>query len=261
MPLVWLAFSILYLLFALSIEPRRMPADREGWDPGAAAMPIGIGVVMTAVSLYLVVTDRAPRRSRGEGSEQSSAEQSGLEPTAPAKAKDSAVSATPAGLDAPTAAIGILAALTTGSAFAYIVFFRILGFVAATALLLVTLSYFYSRRRIVPGDLPEFLAAAVASVTASGALFLAGRWAIRWAAYFGRTGQVELLSNRLVTAVLAIAIWGVVLVPLHRCAGRRVSSLHPGAYRSTVVAVLTTLGFWLVFQHIFRVALPAGVLS
>ena len=51
----FLIFSILYIIFGFSIEQRRMIGDRQGWDPGSRAIPIGTGFIMLIVSMYIIL--------------------------------------------------------------------------------------------------------------------------------------------------------------------------------------------------------------
>ena len=234
MPLAWLVFSIIYLLFAMSIEPRRMPADREGWDPGSNAIPIGIGYIMVAVSAYLVISDRNPAVAR---------------PRRPAPSA------------APAADVPALIAVTVAATVAYIAAFRGAGFVIATTVLMMTLTYFYTLQRVRLSDVPNYVGWLLPSLVTTIGLYSLGRWIIRWTQYFGRTLGIEILRNRLFTAVLALAAWAVVTGPLYAVARRHgLWKSTPGS-RAAIVTCITTLGLYLVFQQIFRVSLPGGFIA
>ena len=238
MPLAWLAFSIIYLFFAMSIEPRRMPADREGWDPGSNAVPIAIGYVMVAVSTYLIITDRKrPSAERRTAS--------------PADTEDIV----------QTADVRSLILLTIVTTVAYILVFRGAGFVIATTILMLTLTYFYTLQQVRLSDVPEYVRSMTATLLINVLLYSLGRWIIRWTQYFGRTWEVDLLRNRLFTALLAVTAWALVCVPIYLMVRRRnLWRSGPGS-RAAVVTCVTTLGLYLVFQQIFRVALPGGFIA
>lgn len=241
MPLAWLAFSIIYLLFALSIEPRRMPADREGWDPGSNAIPVGIGYVMVAASAYLVITDRRkPVKKAASGK------------------KESVADALPT-TEAPDVKALIL--LTIGTTVFYILLFRVAGFVISTTVLMLTLTYFYLRQRVRVAHLGEYLRSLGGALLTNVLLYSLGRWIIRWTQYFGRTWGVELLRNRLFTALLALAAWALIVAPIYIVIRRRKLWTDSSGTRAALAACITTLGLYLVFQQIFRVSLPGGFIA
>ena len=255
MPLAWLAFSIIYLLFALSIEPRRMPADREGWDPGSNAIPVGIGYVMVAVSAYLVITDRRkPAKAVSAGETRVAKEGAASEGVA----KEGAAGAVPA---AEVPDVKALILLTIGTTVLYIMVFRVAGFVISTTVLMLTLTYFYLRQRVRLAYLGEYLRSLGGALITNVLLYSLGRWIIRWTQYFGRTWGVELLRNRLFTAVLALAAWAVIVVPIYLVIRHRKLWTDSSGTRAALAACITTLGLYLVFQQIFRVALPGGFIA
>lgn len=262
MPLAWLAFSIIYLLFALSIEPRRMPADREGWDPGSNAIPVGIGYVMVAVSAYLVVTDRrkpakaAPAAEETVGKGAGGRKDTGHRESA---AQPPATAQSPPVGEVPDVKALIL--LTIATTVLYIMVFRVAGFVVSTTVLMLTLTYFYLRQRVRLAYLGEYLRSLGGALVTNVLLYSLGRWIIRWTQYFGRTWGVELLRNRLFTALLALAAWAVIVAPIYLVIRRRRLWTDSTGTRAALAACITTLGLYLVFQQIFRVALPGGFIA
>lgn len=240
MPLAWLVFSLWYLIFALSIEARRMPADREGWDPGSNAVPVGLGIIMVAVSLYLVFTDRGQAR---------------VGRPAPAAAD---AGETPRRDNGNARALRRLTTLTLIVTTAYILMFRWAGFVLSTTILMVTLTFFFSRGDMHRSDLGRYGTTLGATALATVALYSLGRWIIRWTQYYGRTLDIELFRNRLFTALLALAAWALIIAPAMAIARRHGIRFNQPGTRAAVVSAVTTLGLYLVFQQIFRVALPGG---
>ncbi|MFP4430694.1 MAG: tripartite tricarboxylate transporter TctB family protein [Spirochaetaceae bacterium] len=246
MPLAWLAFSIIYLLFAFSIEARKMPQDREGWDPGSNALPIGIGYLMVALSGYLLVTDRKGPRNKPDHGEPN---------------KEPRVD--PGTLPDEPADVRALIILTLITTLLYILTFRMLGFVVSTTFLLHTLTYFYLKKLVRPSDFGEY-GLSLAIVAFINVLFYSlGRWIIRWMQYFGRIHEIGVLQNRLVTALLAATAWSIVAAPIILVMNRRRKRLHSSSVgdRAAVAACFSTLGLYLVFQQIFRVALPGGIVA
>ncbi len=242
MPLAWLVFSLWYLIFAFSIEARRMPADREGWDPGSNAVPVGLGIIMVVVSLYLVLSDRGTLRTN-----QPAAEVAG--PATPVSSRET---------DGNDRALRRLTVLTLVVTAIYILIFRWSGFVLSTTALMVTLTFFFSRGDTHLADLPRFGMTLGATALVTVALYSLGRWIIRWTQYYGRTLDIELFRNRLFTALLALAAWALVVAPAMAIARRRGVRFNRPGTRAAVVSAVTTLGLYLVFQQIFRVALPGG---
>ena len=242
MPLAWLVFSLWYLIFALSIEARRMPADREGWDPGSNAVPVGLGIIMVVVSLYLVFSDRGTLRA-----EHPAAAAPGTAPETVARENS-----------AHAGALRRMTTLTLIVTIAYILIFRWAGFVLSTTILMVTLTFFYSRGDIRRSDLARYGATLGATALTTVALYSLGRWIIRWTQFYGRTLDIALFRNRLFTALLALVAWTLVVAPAMAIARRRGVRFNRPGTRAAVVSAITTLGLYLVFQQIFRVALPGG---
>ena len=62
---------------------------------------------------------------------------------------------------------------------------------------------------------------------------------------------------------MALAAWLILMLPVLIVMRRRRRKLQPSsvAARAAVAACFTTLGFYLVFQQIFRVALPGGIVA
>lgn len=236
MPLVWLAFSIAYIIFSLSIDPRKMPADREGWDPGSNAMPLGVGYVMAAMSGYLVITDR--KRPQADTSE----------------------------TDVPHAAddgrdVKRLVLATIIIALIYITTFRFLGFVITSTFLVMSLTYLYIKQHVSFSDIGEYLGFLVVSLLANAILYSFGRWLMRWMQYYGRTLEIAPLQNRMVVGLIALAAWSLLIAPVYLLIRRTGSWKQSAGSRAALTASLTTLGFYLVFQQVFRVALPPGLLA
>ncbi|GAF82731.1 unnamed protein product, partial [marine sediment metagenome] len=86
-----------------------MIGDEMGWDPGSRAMPIGIGFLMLGVSIYLFFKER----------------KSGEEEIT---------------LDFASKKLIIITIMLS---ILYILFFRFVGFVLSTNILLFALIYFY----------------------------------------------------------------------------------------------------------------------
>ncbi len=257
MPLAWLVFSIAYLLFSLTIEERRMPGG--DWDPGSAALPTGVAVVMIACSAYLVLKEnvvgaRDSKKRRAVNGESSPGETRGR-------------------LFGATERLIIMTVLLLS---AYVLSFRTVGFVITTTVMLLMLTYFYSL-----GDVrwePAFKFAKPLGLTTvfTVLVFHLGVTALRWTRYFGRIWELDLLRSRPVSALIGLVLWAVLLLPMFlyirpKLRRRREAASEAGALadaaqhralsRAMILSVITTLALYLVFQQLFRVALPMGVLG
>lgn len=233
MPLAWLLFSIVYLVFIVGIEDRQMPGAQ--WDPGSTALPMGVAVVMVICSLYLAVKEFAGAR--------------GHSGTAAADSTDHATRR--------------LAALSVISTIAYVLAFRALGYVVSTTLMLYLLTFYYQLGDLRPVYASVALRYAIYSIVGTAALYALGVWALRWVRYFGRIYEIPILRERAFSAVIGALIWTAILYPVFRRLLRGVTQEQRPireARRALVLATTTTLALFLVFQQLFRVSLAAGVL-
>ncbi len=117
MPLGWLLFSLGFLAFSLTMETTAMIGDTRGYDPGGKAVPVVASASMAVLSLWQLVRERMRQTSHENA-------------------------ATPAWL-----VMGYIAVSA-----AYIVFFRTLGYMLSTCLLIFWLTMFNLRAsNTIPG--------------------------------------------------------------------------------------------------------------
>lgn len=247
MPPAWFLFSVVYLVFILGIEDRQMPG--ADWDPGSTALPMGVAVFMILCSLYLTAKDvigvRALRRTTADP------DSSGSEPSR------SAVSTTP---DRATRRLAWLSVIST---IAYVLAFRVLGFVISTTIMLYVLTFYYQLGDLRPTYSRVAIRYAIFSVFGTAALYALGVWALRWVRYFGRIYEIPILRERAFSAIVGALIWIGILYPVFRRVLRDNKSRSQPireARRALVLATTTTLALFLVFQQLFRVTLAAGIL-
>ncbi len=242
MPLAWLAFSIMYLITMLSIEERRMPGAQ--WDPGSTALPLGVAVAMIVLAGLLVVRDTKLPSAPGQ-SDASAAE--------PETAEDLATRRL-------TIATGII---TIG----YILIFRQIGYVVSTTLLVFLLTYWYQLGNVSLSSVGVLIKYTAGSVVTGAVSFAIGVWLLAWVRYFGRIWEVDILRNRTFAAFLGLVFWSALLVPLFRFMIRRApagdskaDAQSRAARGALILSVATTLLVYLIFQQVFRVSLPEGIL-
>jgi hypothetical protein len=225
-PLAFLLVSLLYLAFSFSLEERRMIGDEKQWDPGSRSLPMAMGFLMLGLSLYLVVKETLPARE---------------ERPVPAGARR-------------------LVVLTIAASLAYILVFRRLGFILATALLLFTLVYFNRRQDVRLNQLPGYAAGAAAGTALALLIYSAGRLLTRGLFAWGRAHGSALLAGNIFAAFLTALLMAALFGALAALARRVLRT--PGA-RETFGAVLlaagVTEGLYLVFKQIFLVSLPGGI--
>lgn len=226
-PLVFLVVSLLYLAFSFSLEQHRMIGDERGWDPGSRALPIAMGFLMLGLSTYLIFKETAKEQAEGS---------------------------------VPTGARHLIV-LTILLSVLYILFFRALGFILSTAMLLFTLIYFNYHGDIRLKLFPGFAAGLVSSTAFVLLVYTAGRFITRSLFYLGRARGFELLTSKVFSAftvfVFVALMFAVLLVSLRK-------TVNKPRVRSVLVAGLTaagvTEGLYLVFKQIFLVSLARGIL-
>jgi len=171
---VFLIFSILYIIFGFSIERRRMIGDQQGWDPGSRAIPIGMGLLMLFVSLYIVVFKK---------------EKEAVEKKSPS--------------DNASRRLVILAIAIS---ILYILLFRRAGFVVMTVFLLFTLIYFSYRRDVKWAYISEYIYGFIVSEIFIIFIYSMGRYITRFLIRSGRENKIGFLSNRLFTSAVIVIL-------------------------------------------------------
>ncbi len=250
------------------------------WDPGSTALPVATAVVMIACSLYLTLkeylTNREREKAAAPGDGRAAAPQTKPRREAPAHSRSETAADPRATLRLSMLTVAVLAIYVAG--------FRQLGFVLTTSALLFTLTYYYQLGDVRLRAVHVLLRHGGLGVLATLVVFYLGVTALRWSRYFGRIWEVEILRNRAFTAFLGVLLWAAVLLPVFLYVKRRYLDGVPreaeqaqergpseinergvvyrtAAWRALMIAVPTTLLLYLVFQQLFRVALPLGVLA
>ncbi len=256
-PLVFMALSVLYLVFALTLKERHMIGDVRGWDPGSRFLPVGVGALGLAVSAYLFVREllKAGGRRRKGGAP--------APPRAPSTPRPGTLR--PGGPPAAPAAEPVrpaagLVVFAVAATLLYIATFRLLGFILGTNLLLFLLVYFSFRREVrLEMALPAAWGAAASSAFVL-VLYSLGRLVTRSMVLYGKRADLELLTNKPLTAAAALLAAGVpylLVLLLTRKAGRREAARHWRTAFLTAPAV--TEIFYLVFRQVFLVSLARGL--
>ncbi len=238
------------------------------WDPGSTALPSGVAVVMIGCSLYLLLKDvRESVRSRGHD-ESLGKNGDGF---ITEKSHDPEAGGVRAERRMLSATVRLIA-VTVLVLLAYVLSFRAIGFVISTTVMLFTLTYFYELGDVRVNVARHFVRYGIIATVITVVLFHIGVTALQWTRYFGRLWEIELLRSRAFTALLGLLLWSVLLWPVFVVMKRRFSfgkgpriPLPGGAQqaaavtRASILAVSTTLLLYLVFQQLFRVALPTGL--
>ena len=228
-PILFVGVAIFYLIFGFSLEQRRMIADEKGWDPGSKAMPIGIGILMLGLSIYLTL-----KEVKSEDTEE--------KPLDPGSVK--------------------LIGLTITMAVLYILGFRYVGFVLSTQMLLFTLVYFNGKGDIAWNMMPNFLIGASVCNGFVLIIYSTGRYMIRSLFLLGKQSGLEILTSRLfITGTTFIALAGLMFV-LWIVLNRTLKSEHSrNLITPLFIATGTTEFLYLIFKQIFWVSLTQGFID
>ncbi len=228
-PVVFVLVAILYVAFGFSLEQRRMIGDERGWDPGSRAMPIGTGLLMLGISIYLFFKESAAAGGEKRG---------------------------------PDTASVKLVALTIALSIVYILSFRYLGFLLSTYFLLVTLFYFNAAGDIGWKLIPRFMAGAGVGCAFTLLLYSLGRTITRYLVLSGKRSKMEVLSNRLFTTGITFAVLSVLFIISLGIGGKYLKSKTSRRMITAVgVSAATTELLYLVFKQIFWVSLAKGIID
>ncbi|MFB0508489.1 MAG: tripartite tricarboxylate transporter TctB family protein [Thermodesulfobacteriota bacterium] len=227
-PRVFILISIFYLIFAFSLEERRMIGDERGWDPGSRALPIGTGVIMLATSIYLTLREKPAAES-------------------------------PEKLDEGSARLILL---TIALTVFYILLFRTTGFILSTNALLFTLIYFNYRKGMEWHMVPGF---GLGFVLSSGFVLLIyslGRFITRSLVLYGKRSDLELFSGKLFTSGVTVVILALIFLATLFISGKITRSAEGKYIRiSALTAPAVTEILYLVFKQIFLVRLAKGLIT
>ena len=228
-PRVFIAVSLLYLLFTFSLEERRMIGDVRGRDPGSRAIPVGIAFVMLATSGYLTYQERKQVKEEGGPLESSIKKLIGL-----------------------TILLSIL----------YILSFRFLGFVLSTHLLLFTLVYFSYEQDVRWPMVPGFFLGLLLSTGFMILFYSIGRYITHHLFLASERSDLPVLAGKLFTSgatSLVLCVIFVTLLFLMRKALRapRIRVLLAAAF----VAIGITEFLYIVFKQLFFVSLAQGLIG
>ena len=227
-PIAFIIISLLYIVFSFTVEERKMIGDVRGWDPGSRAMPIGIGFVMLAASVYLTYKER---RSPAQEEE---------------RQKPSIIK---------------LVILTILLSTFYILCFRFLGFIISTHILLFTLIYFNYQQDIRWDMIPAFSLGLLISTCGMILFYSIGRYISRYLFLLGRKLDIPMLKGKIFTAgipfVVLLIIFAILLLLLRK-------AIKKGKYHIPLVAGFTAIGatefLFIVFKQIFWVSLVKGLI-
>ena len=226
-PIVFIFFSLLYIILSFSIEQRKMIGDEMGWDPGSRAMPLGIGFLMLGVSIYLFFKER----------------KSGEEEIT---------------LDSASKKLIILTIMLS---ILYILFFRFVGFILSTNVLLFALIYFYYKRDIRWNMIQNFSIGLFLSVGLMILFYSIGRFTTRFLFLIGRNSNIEIFSGRLfitgVTFLILLFIFFTILL-LFRKVIKNENFRIP--LLSGFIAIGVTEFIYIIFKQIFWVSLAKGLI-
>jgi len=226
-PIVFIFFSLLYIILSFSIEQRKMIGDEMGWDPGSRAMPIGIGFLMLGVSIYLFFKER----------------KSGEEEIT---------------LDFASKKLIIITIMLS---ILYILFFRFVGFVLSTNILLFALIYFYYKRDIRWNMIQNFSIGLFLSVGLMILFYSIGRFTTRFLFLIGRNSNIEIFSGRLfitgVTFLVLLLIFFTMLLLFKKVIKNKNFRIP---LLSGFIAVGVTEFIYIIFKQIFWVSLAKGLI-
>ena len=226
-PIVFIFFSLLYIILSFSIEQRKMIGDEMGWDPGSRAMPIGIGFLMLGVSIYLFFKER----------------KSGEEEIT---------------LDSASKKLIIITIMLS---ILYILFFRFVGFILSTNVLLFTLIYFYYKRDIKWNMMRNFSIGLLASTGTMILFYSIGRFVTHFLFLIGGRSNFEIFSGRLfmtgVTFLVLLFIFFTMLLLFRK-------AIKNENFRIPLLSGFITIGvtefIYIIFKQIFWVSLAKGLI-
>jgi len=227
-PIAFILASLLYLLLSFSLEQKRMIGDELGWDPGPRALPLGTGLLMLGLSLYLLFKEwkAAPAAKVGDP------------------------------------AILRLIVLTLIVTVLYIVAFKPVGFILATALFLFTLGYFNYKQDVRLAMTADFIKGLAGCAAFTLFVYSAGKWVTRFFFTLGRQTRQQLFTGRVFAAGVSLAVCVLFLFLavflLKRLRGGR-ASLSKSAV-SALTATGTTEILYICFKQLFLVSLASGLI-
>ena len=225
---MFILISIFYLIFAFSLEERRMIGDERGWDPGSRALPIGTGVIMLATSIYLTLREKPAAESPeslGKGSAR-------------------------------------LIVLTIALTVLYILFFKTTGFILSTNALLFTLIYFNYRKGMEWHMVSGFGLGLVVSSGFVVLVYSIGRFITRSLVLYGKRSDLELISGKLFSSGVTLVILALIFLVTLLISGKITRSTEAKYLRiSALTAPAVTEILYLVFKQIFLVRLAKGLIT
>jgi len=227
-PLIFVVVSILYIVFGFSLEQRRMIGDERGWDPGSRAMPLGLGFLLLGLSIYLAL-----KKEQSEEDEENQPDPGSIK----------------------------LISLTITLSILYILFFRYVGFIFSTNILLFTLIYFNYKTDITWDAIPNCLFGILVSTGFILLLYSIGRFITRFLFLTGKRSNIEILTNRLsMTGITLIVLTGIFLITLFLVKKIMKSEQSKIFFNAVFIATGVTEFLYLVFKQIFWVSLAKGII-
>ena len=227
---IFIVVSLLYLGFVFTIEQQQMIGDQAGWDPGSRAVPLGLGLLMLVLSVYIFFKEQ---RSQSDGE----------------------VSSFPNGETRGLIAASVVAAVL------YVLLFRFVGFILLTAVLVYSLSFFNRRAAVRRNELGLYGTGLIITAGFTLAVYSVVRLVSRWLFLYGRQLQIELLKDNLFRAAIGLLFAaGMFAGALFSTRGLVKSKQGRDCRSAAAVAAGTTILVYLVFKQVFTVDLAGGII-
>jgi len=230
-PLFFVVLSLLYLIYAVTMEDSRMIGDEVGGDPGGKLLPLALAIFMIVASLYLFLTDTVKGAPRKMGKPERS-----------------------------------LFILTLALTIAYVLFNRSLGFILSTCCLLFCLCFANSRGGLRRDELKLGGLWLLLTLLFQVGLYSLGRYITRSLMFAGRSGAApEWVGNIGFTAFVTTAALAGICILLIFASRKPLSAEKAGAavhdaWVSALVAVISTQLLFIVFRQLFFVGLTSGLI-
>ena len=225
--LVFFLLGIGYLAFALKTEATRMIGDAFGYDPGGRLFLVLAGTVMLLCSAVLLLRQWS-------------------EPPKPA----------------PEDNAPVISTLVVGNIVVAVVFilgFRFLGYIVASALLVSTLICFNQRQLNNSPSLGGILVANIATLIGLIVIYTIGRRVVKLCFAFARNNDLPILREPIYQAgaVLFVTTGAFLCLcwVLHKISIDRQQRL------AILISIGIVYGIYVLFRLVFLVQLPNGIIS
>lgn len=231
-PFAFAIVSMLYIAYILALGDSRMLGDEIGGDPGGMIIPLLLGVFMLISSVYIFLTDK-----KNEKQEEMSPVERRL-----------------------FWGVVIIAVL-------YVAMARMLGFVLSTSLAFYILVFLNYRQGFRKDELKSFSLGLIVSEASAIGVYTACRLVIRALAIAGRQKTLPpFITSSGMILVLASILAGILIAALALIIRRikpkeKASELFNQIFMSGMIAVISTVSFYLIFKQLFLVNLVSGIIG